>query len=69
MFMYGESILVVRSSQEILFFEYRYDDWAEESEWVQYHKRDSVGFITGSKRKPEFTVIEDNFIYYYELDG
>jgi len=68
MFMYGEKVLVVRSSQEILFFEYQRDKRAKESQWVLYHRRDTPGFISGSKRKPEFTVIEDDFIYFYELD-
>lgn len=54
MFMYGEKVMVVRCSHEILFFTYKAIDRRKGPQWVLYHRTDSVGFITGSKRKPEF---------------
>ena len=68
MFMYGEQVMVVRCSHEILFFNYRAADRNKGRKWVLYHRTDSAGFIYGSRRRPEFSVIEDNFIYYYVLD-
>ena len=68
MFMFRNKVLVVRSSEHILFFKLaKEDDDCEDEKWLQYDSMSSRGFINGSKKLNRFTIIEDNHIHFCQF--
>ena len=66
--MFRNKVLVVRSSEHILFFRWAKEDEDENKErWLQYDRMASRGFISGSKKLNRFTVIEDRHIHFCEF--
>jgi hypothetical protein len=74
MFMFRNKVLVVRSSEHILFFklaEAEEEEAGDEEiskiwhhQWLQYDSMSSRGFINGSKKLNRFTIIEDQHIHF-----
>ena len=68
MIMFRHQVLIVRSSQYIQFHKFEYDEREEMEVWKQYHSIESRGFISGSKKNNKFSVIEDQYIYFFEIE-
>ena len=68
LFIWKDKVLIARSSQQILFFKYDFDEEMEVNRWINYHSFESRGFISGNKRHNMFQVIEDQYIYFYEIN-
>lgn len=62
MFIYDSKIMVVRSSQTILFFKPKGDSWE------LYHTLNKSGFLFGMASQRSFQLTTDSFIYQYKLD-
>lgn len=65
--MFRNKVLVVRSSEHILFFRWAREDEDDEERWLQYDRMASRGFINGSKKLNRFTIIEDRHIHFCEF--
>jgi hypothetical protein len=68
MFLINETVLVARSSSQILFFKLELDEFTGESEWVNYYtieKGGNIYFVKGNKR---IQIVTDEKIYFYIMD-
>ena len=45
-----------------------YDDAELRVCWKQYYEFESKGFVSGSKRMPQFQIIEEKLIYFFEIN-
>ena len=68
MFLWRSQVLVMRSSQEIKFFKYEFDEEDEKFVWEDMTSIQSRGFLNGNIRNPQFQIIEDEFILFYKFD-
>ena len=68
MMIWKDKVIIVRSSQQIFFFKRDFDEENECDMWQNYHTVDSSGFVSGNKKFNRFQLIEDKFIYFYEID-
>ena len=68
MFLINETVLIARSSSQILFFKLELDEFTGESEWVNYftiEKGGNIYFVKGNKR---IQIVTDEKIYFYIID-
>ena len=69
MIFIADRILVVRSSNSILFFKKEAATKTEESRWKQFHKlnemRGDLDYVKGTKR---FQITTERKVYFYRLD-
>jgi len=68
MIMFRNEVLICRSSLYIQFHKLQFDKSKGKPMWKLYHSIESQGFICGNKGSNNFTIIEDQLIYFYELN-
>lgn len=68
MFLINETVLIARSSSQILFFKLELDEFTGNSDWQNFHIIEEGGnifFIKGNKR---IQIVTDDKIYFYLID-
>jgi hypothetical protein len=68
MYLINGTALIARSSNKILFFKLKRDEFTGESSWNNYHTIYNRGFIYFIKGNKRIQITTDQNIYFYLID-